>query len=94
VPLTLKDVSRERFDVNKEPTDPSRCWSRIRALLLSAAVQASEQLPLEGMVATAAARPADAAALRPDTGGPRIVSADPDSNFAATAPEPMRQIKG
>lgn len=95
-PQTLKDVSRERFDVNKEPTDPSQCWSRIRSLLLSAAVQASEQLPLEGMVATvAAARPADAAALRPDTGGPRIISADSDSDSgAAAADEPMKTKGG
>ena len=77
---TLKDVSRERFDVNKEPTDPSRCWSCIRALLLEAAIQTlnhqkqhnndhHNQGPLDTM-----ARPADAAALQPDTGGPRIAT--------------------
>lgn len=93
VPQTLKDVSRERFDVNKEPTDPARCWSRIRSLLLSAAVEASEQPPLDGMVATAAARPADAAALRPDTGGARIISTYSDSDPGAAA-EPMRTKGG
>ena len=33
----MKDVSRERFDVNKVETDPADCWRKIRALLLQAA---------------------------------------------------------
>lgn len=32
-------MSRERFDVNGAPTDPSDCWREIRALLLTAASQ-------------------------------------------------------
>lgn len=62
--------------MNKEPTDPSRCWSCIRALLLEAAIQTSnhqnqqdQQTPLDRT-----ARPADAAALQPDTGGARIAT--------------------
>lgn len=35
---TVKDVSRERFDVNRVPTKPSDCWCKIRASLLHAAL--------------------------------------------------------
>lgn len=36
---TVKDVSRERFDVNRVPTKPSDCWCKIRASLLHAALE-------------------------------------------------------
>lgn len=89
-PQTLKDVSRERFDVNKEPTDPCRCWSRIRSLLLDAAVQNSKHNQQNQAPVDRTARPADAAALQPDTGGPRIAS---DSAASATASSPVTRAK-
>lgn len=36
---TVKDVSRERFDVNCVPTDPSDCWCKIRASFLHAVLE-------------------------------------------------------
>lgn len=41
-PKTLKDVSREKFDVNGVPINPSDCWREIRALLLKAATEHPE----------------------------------------------------
>lgn len=91
----MKDVSRERFDVNKEPIEPSRCWLRIRALLLEAAVHdqvhvqnpnQQNQAPLDKR-----ARPADAAALQPDTGGARIAT---DSVAAAASPVMRAKERG
>lgn len=75
---TLKDVSRERFHVNKAPTDPSNCWSHIRALLLRAALDNLQQ-PTDRT-----ARPADAAAQQTGTGGGGIV-ADPTAPASASA---------
>lgn len=73
---TLKDVSRERFAVNKVPTDPSQCWSQIQTLLLQAAVQDQKQQQQQQQQATPGrvGRPPDAAAVQPDTGGARTVT--------------------
>ena len=95
MPQTLKDVSRERFDVNKEPTEPSRCWSRIQALLLEAAVhpQTSSQENQEMQSPPdKTARPADAAALLPDTGGPRAAT-DSAVSAPAAAASPVTRAK-
>eukprot|EP00903_Cladosiphon_okamuranus_P016696 g15391.t2 len=86
---TLKDVSRETFDVDREPIEPSRCWSRIRALLLDAAVLAQNSKQIQAPL-DKTARPADAAALQPDTGGPRIAT---DSAASATATSPVIRAK-
>ncbi|CAN0489720.1 unnamed protein product, partial [Ectocarpus sp. 12 AP-2014] len=83
VSQTLKDVSRERFDVNKVPTDPSQCWSQIQTLLLQAAAQdqkqqqqqqQQQQQEQQQVKPDRVARPPDAAAVQPDTGGARIVT--------------------
>ncbi|CAM9099869.1 unnamed protein product [Scytosiphon promiscuus] len=91
VSQTLKDVSRERFDVNKVPTEPSRCWSQIRALLLKAAYremnhpQPHPHPHYQTRVRSTATRPPDAAFLQPDTGGSRVAT-----DAVATAANPTR----
>lgn len=68
MPQTLKDVSRERFDVNGVPTEPCDCWHEIRALLLK---------PLGAAEATKGGGGARAARAKASGGGPSAGGANP-----------------
>ena len=52
---TLKDVSREKFDVNKVPIDPADCWRKIRGLLLQAATDRHHSGPSNGDITASGA---------------------------------------
>lgn len=86
VPQTLKDVSRERFDVNNAPTDPGHCWPHIRALLLRAAVQNLQQ-PRDRT-----ARSGDNAAQQLGAGGSGF-AANPAAAAAAEETKSLRKTR-
>ncbi|CAN0350624.1 unnamed protein product [Pylaiella littoralis] len=83
---TLKDVSRERFDVNNAPTDPGHCWPHIRALLLRAAVQNLQQ-PRDRT-----ARSGDNAAQQLGAGGSGF-AANPAAAAAAEETKSLRKTR-